>query len=292
MRPLRPRLRAAGQRAGQQVGVIELDYLQSWILAAISRVPTLDSSLVFKGGTALKKCYFGDYRFSEDLDFSGRDGTPSDDEMYDLIGEACVVAANLLDEYDPVEITYRRYTERMPHPGGQQAFDIYPRFSWQSGRPIRVRVEITMDEPILKPVVRRPIIHDYEEPLNEGIQVYALEEIVAEKLRAILQQTRRLEERTWLRSRPRDYYDIWRILRDFRDDMDLTDFNSRLSKKCAVRCVGYDGPDDFFPDEMVSSVVEGWEDSLGPLVPQLACSQMVFDDLRLMVSEVLQEETT
>ena len=26
--------------------------------------------LVFKGGTALKRCYFGDYRFSEDLDFS------------------------------------------------------------------------------------------------------------------------------------------------------------------------------------------------------------------------------
>ena len=87
--------------------MIELDYLQSWILAAISRVPALGDSLVFKGGTALKKCYFGDYRFSEDLDFSGLDGTPSDDEMDELIGEACVVAANLLDEYDPVEITYR-----------------------------------------------------------------------------------------------------------------------------------------------------------------------------------------
>ena len=292
MRPLRQRLRAASQRAGRPVGVIELDYLQSWILAAISRVPALDNSLVFKGGTALKKCYFGDYRFSEDLDFSGLDGTPFDDEMDELIGEACVVAANLLDEFDPVEINYRRYTERMPHPGGQQAFDIYPRLSWQSGRPMKVRVEITMDEPILKPAERRPIIHDYEEPLDEGIQVYALEEIVAEKLRAILQQTRRLEERTWIRSRPRDYYDIWRILRDFRCDMDLTSFNSMLSEKCAVRSVSYDGPEDFFPDEMVSSVVEGWEDSLGPLVPELACSRMVFDDLRRMVGEVLQEETT
>ncbi len=26
--------------------------------------------LAFKGGTALKKCYFADYRFSEDLDFT------------------------------------------------------------------------------------------------------------------------------------------------------------------------------------------------------------------------------
>jgi predicted nucleotidyltransferase component of viral defense system len=30
----------------------------------------LREHLVFKGGTALKRCYFGDYRFSEDLDFT------------------------------------------------------------------------------------------------------------------------------------------------------------------------------------------------------------------------------
>ena len=292
MRPLRRRLQAASQSAGQPVGVIELDYLQSWILAAIGRVPALGNSLVFKGGTALKKCYFGDYRFSEDLDFSGLDGAPSDAEMDELIGEVCEVAANLLYEYDPVEITFSRYTENMPHPGGQQAFNIYPMFSWQGRLSMNIKVEITMDEPILRPAVRRPIKHDYEEPLDEEIQVYALEEIVAEKLRAILQQTRRLEERAWIRSRPRDYYDIWRILRDFRDKVDLTDFNSLLKEKCTVRCVGYDGPDDFFPDEMVSDVIKGWEDSLGPLVPGLACSETVFDDLRRMVSEVLLEETT
>ena len=30
----------------------------------------LGELLVFKGGTALKRCHFGDYRFSEDLDFT------------------------------------------------------------------------------------------------------------------------------------------------------------------------------------------------------------------------------
>jgi len=49
---------------------IELDYALSWILAGISEHQSLKNNLVFKGGTALKKCYFGDYRFSEDLDFS------------------------------------------------------------------------------------------------------------------------------------------------------------------------------------------------------------------------------
>jgi predicted nucleotidyltransferase component of viral defense system len=30
----------------------------------------LSRLLIFKGGTALKRCHFGDYRFSEDLDFT------------------------------------------------------------------------------------------------------------------------------------------------------------------------------------------------------------------------------
>ena len=107
MRPLRARLRDASQGAGQPLPVIELDYAQSWILAGISRVPALGDSLVFKGGTALKKCYFGDYRFSEDLDFSGLEGTSCCAEMDELVGEAREVAANLLYEHDPVEITYR-----------------------------------------------------------------------------------------------------------------------------------------------------------------------------------------
>ena len=32
--------------------------------------PSLKENLIFKGGTALKKCYFGNYRFSEDLDLT------------------------------------------------------------------------------------------------------------------------------------------------------------------------------------------------------------------------------
>jgi hypothetical protein len=39
-------------------------------LVGLFEHPLLKSGLIFKGGTALKKCYFGEYRFSEDLDFS------------------------------------------------------------------------------------------------------------------------------------------------------------------------------------------------------------------------------
>ncbi len=76
MRPLRTRLQEARRRLGIPWEALERDYLLSWILAGISQTPMLRDTLVFKGGTALRKCYFGDYRFSEDLDFSALAGSP------------------------------------------------------------------------------------------------------------------------------------------------------------------------------------------------------------------------
>ncbi len=49
--------------------VLERNYCLSWFLVELSRSPLRDR-LALKGGTALKKCYFGHYRFSEDLDFT------------------------------------------------------------------------------------------------------------------------------------------------------------------------------------------------------------------------------
>ena len=60
--------RQGGQRIPE--AVLERDYCLSWFLVGISQTPFLQEILVFKGGTAIKKCYIPDYRFSEDLDFT------------------------------------------------------------------------------------------------------------------------------------------------------------------------------------------------------------------------------
>ena len=49
---------------------IEKDYMLSWILQGMAQHDRLSKVMVFKGGTVLKKVYFRDYRFSEDLDFT------------------------------------------------------------------------------------------------------------------------------------------------------------------------------------------------------------------------------
>ena len=73
--------------------VLERDYCLAWFLVGLSQ-SKLRNLLIFKGGTALKRCHFGDYRFSEDLDFTLarkvafaeiREGL---EEVYELVAQA------------------------------------------------------------------------------------------------------------------------------------------------------------------------------------------------------------
>jgi uncharacterized protein len=54
---------------GVPAATVERDYILSHVLAAIVDCDQADQ-IVFKGGTALRLCYFEDYRYSADLDFS------------------------------------------------------------------------------------------------------------------------------------------------------------------------------------------------------------------------------
>lgn len=286
MRPLRSRLEEARKHLGVPWEVLEKDYILSWVLAGISQTPVLGNTLVFKGGTALKKCYFGDYRFSEDLDFSGLEGVPTGSDMDQAMQDVCELVSKLLDEYAPIELSCERYIEKNPHPTQQDAFVIRVRYPWQRQMQTRIMVEITTDEKVYQPTTRK-IIHGYDEPLDVGISVYSLEEIVAEKLRAILQHTNKLGERGWIRSRARDYYDLWRILGAYKDNMNFDNFVPVLEAKCALRDVSFSGADDFFQKSMMEYVESTWDQWLGPLVPDLPGFETVTNELRVQITALL-----
>ena len=79
MRQLRLRIRDAATLLRVPQDVVEKDYAIGHVLAGINTHEQLQHTLILKGGTALKKLYFGDYRFSEDLDFSAQDAPTGDD---------------------------------------------------------------------------------------------------------------------------------------------------------------------------------------------------------------------
>ena len=75
--------RAIGVRDQQ----IEKDYMLSWILQGMAQHSTLSKAIVFKGGTVLKKVYFEDYRFSEDLDFTLLDDTITNEQIFECFAK-------------------------------------------------------------------------------------------------------------------------------------------------------------------------------------------------------------
>ena len=50
----------------------------AWFLAGLGKHPLRDR-LAFKGGTALRRCWFKGYRFSEDMDFTLTEPTTLED---------------------------------------------------------------------------------------------------------------------------------------------------------------------------------------------------------------------
>ena len=79
------------QQKAREVGVrdqqIEKDYILSWILKGIAQHEQLSKAIVFKGGTVLKKIYFEDYRFSEDLDFTLLNSEITNEQIFEWFNE-------------------------------------------------------------------------------------------------------------------------------------------------------------------------------------------------------------
>lgn len=165
-------------------------------MVGLARSPLRDR-LAFKGGTALKKCYFGDYRFSEDLDFTLIEETP-----WEEIERGFAAAFEEVRRRSGVEVRLDRL-DRHEH---ENSYTLYLAYDGPlpgtTGK--TVKTDITIRERIVLPVEERPLLRDYEEyrdlPEDARIRVYSLDEVAVEKTVALLDRAR---------NEPRDLYDLW-----------------------------------------------------------------------------------
>ena len=176
--------------------VLERDYCLSWLLVGLSRSP-LRERLAFKGGTALKKCYFGDYRFSEDLDFTLTQETP-----WEEIERHLTVAFEDTRRASGVKFRLDRL-DRHSHENSHTFYLAYEGPLPQT-RGKTVKTDITIRERIVLPLEDRPVLRGYAEyrdlPEDAGVWVYSLNEVAVEKTAALLDRAR---------TEPRDLYDLW-----------------------------------------------------------------------------------
>ncbi|GAP16396.1 nucleotidyl transferase AbiEii/AbiGii toxin family protein [Levilinea saccharolytica] len=271
-------IRSVSRQKHVQQYIVEKDYALSYLLAAIAQTDGLGNHLVLKGGTALKKLYFADYRFSEDLDYSTRTLGPIQ-QVNARMETAVRTMAEMLNERGPFQANLEPLVLNQPHPGGQKAYVVRVQFPEQRQALCRLKVEITVDEPILTPVNVYPILHGFAEHMAVQVPVYSLAEITVEKLRALLQSKARLQERGWGASRVcRDYYDLWNLLQ--APTLLSPAMLPLLSEKCAVRNVTYQSPSDFVSEDLLNVASQEWTQQILPFVPDVPRAEEVLLQVR------------
>lgn len=122
----------------------------------------------------------------------------------------------------------------------------------------QVKIHLTFDEPVLETPIACSIKSRYSDLSVFKVLSYTKQEIVAEKLRSLLQQ-----QKKW--PRPRDLYDLWYILCRSGEHFTWNKLLPMFQEKCGVR--------DIKPDlaGLISTNLRewnknAWQDRLGPML--------------------------
>jgi len=225
------------------LGFAEKDYFQDILLLAISREAP---HLVFKGGTALYK-FHGLDRFSEDLDFTGK-ASPQDVRR---------LAGYIEDFGYPVE------AESKGVAGGTLASFAVKAFLYQgtTASMARIRMDLSWKDEDAPAAEWRTHFPMYSDVPSFRVQVMTIEEMFAEKVRALL-----------VRSKARDAYDVWFMLRKGvaleRKTLErkLSLYNSKLDLKTL--------------DEALDAATGRWKAEVGPMLANLPDYGAVSSELR------------
>lgn len=268
----------AARSGGTTTPVVMKDHVLSYVIACIAQDELLADRLIFKGGTAIRKCYIADYRYSEDLDYTVRDGGRLQaSELQASLARLAAAIPEQFPNYEPglvVEGT-RVMPSREDHPFGQLQGRITLRTPTRAA--IGVKLEITGSEPIIDAIASRPLLHGYLEELNAIVPSYTLEEIAAEKMRTFLQVRQRLADtgasgRAPYIHRARDVYDIAQLRQ--RGIVDWSRVREILPSKGQARNVAFTSAADFLDPRIRREHAALWDVTVLPL----ARPRIHFDD--------------
>ena len=172
---------------------IEKDYVIGWVLKGISGTDALKEKLIFKGGTALRKIYFPDYRLSEDLDFTFAGDDLNTDEIKKQFDELIKWV------YAESRITLNIQHAKQHQTGNYNFYLAYTGPLGGKGENKSIKVDISSDEIICDKPEQKDVGNEYSDLTDRyKISAYSLSEIISEKMRSLIQRTA-----------PRDLYDLW-----------------------------------------------------------------------------------
>lgn len=264
---------------------IDKDWMLGHFLNAMFSFSDISENFVFKGGTCLKKNYFPDYRFSEDLDFTLLDKKFVIDDLF-------FRKIIKLAEQNSGAKFHLKNIKLQVHNDIPQGYEVtilfwgafhkpnlpvLPVNRWQT----KIKLDISFSEKVLLNPVSKSISHPYADlkKIKSAVPVYPLNEIVAEKLRSLMQ-----------RNRPRDIYDLYYLSRIISTD-NYTEILSLLKQKSKSKRIDFFKPHDFVNQKKYNNNKRAWESSLTYHLPkgQLINYDIAYVKVEQFVMNILRQ---
>jgi predicted nucleotidyltransferase component of viral defense system len=238
-------LKRLAKRTGFDVVTLEKDYAITWLLSGLySQESTLKDILVFKGGTAIRKVYFPEWRLSEDLDFTVAKGITTENALRKGFDKSLRMLQESKIKFSVVDFNNTK-----------QGIFVNVQFVGPMQYKNKISHDISLTEKILEQPVKMIIKSEYSDIPDFEITVYSINEIVAEKVRSLIQ-----------RAKARDYYDVWRLLKDKNLHMEV--IKALILQKCEAEGVAY-RPDLIFDTSRLSEAEKYWLIALSRLTDNL-----------------------
>ena len=257
---------------------VDKDWVLGHFLSAFYSINEHRRKLVFKGGTALRKCYFPDHRFSEDLDFTSL--TEDYELTRKLLNEVIKIAKNnsgiLFHIKEIKELKFENkltgYQAKIAYWGANHSKNQEP--PTQERWLTTIKIEITLYEIMVFELVLKKINHPYSDSLIEDsteISCYNLKEVISEKIRALVQRSY---------TAPRDYYDIY-ILKDLFNKKDWKEIKIAFLEKMRFKEIEYKDVEQLINDKSSKTIKKAWDSSLKHQIPKEK-----LPDVKLVVKEL------
>lgn len=227
------------------------------LLHVLASDSTLKESYVLKGGNALKHVFNGP-RSSVDVDLSAVSPTSNqlEKDTEEALKDFCERLSKSLAEvgarfgYAQMLVQSSKVLPPNENPRTFPAFEVKVGYTEREDRdpPYSdvVKLEVSLNEIVCDA--------EYVEVENAEVHVSSLNDIVSEKLRALLQQVVRN------RNRPNDVFDIWFYTTKARSALDATRISNFLKRKCSdEQKMGFVTRRMFYHPEVRIRAAEGYD---------------------------------
>lgn len=274
---LQKEIRSIAEALKVPLDTIDKDYVLGHFLKELFKQNWAIDNFLFKGGTCLRKCYFENYRFSEDIDI-----TITNPDVV-LTAQQIQNICNTITAEIGIGFRVLKF-EKTLHKDVQVGWDIEicfwganhlkgqaPKFAKDCHT--KIWCEFRFYELIVFPKEEKPLIHLFSDATEPPILIpcYSLQEVLAEKMRSLIQRNR---------GEARDYFDLWYIKTHIKG-IDWEAVKAAFFKKCEFKNIVFNGVSDFFMPERIKQVDITWSKRLSHQLQEVANKDLILKELEL-----------